>query len=83
MDQYELTEEAMQRLEECIPKRAEYALRKAYQRALTTSGKVMVAINGEILEVTAEGERRLIRKIDPPIPVKPGTKFRLNIKSSN
>ena len=69
-----LSEESMQRMEARIPELAGSAVKRAYLQALTTSGKVIEARNGQLIETTAEGTVRVIRSIDKPVAVTMGTK---------
>lgn len=72
-----LTEESMKVLEAGIPKLAEGAFQRAYYQALTTSGKVMQAVNGKLVETHADGTETVIRTIHSPVKVTMGAKFRL------
>lgn len=69
-----LTEETLQNLEAHIPELAESAIRKAYYQALTVEGKVIEARNGQLVEVSASGQVRILRTIAAPISVAIGTK---------
>ena len=69
-----LSEEAMQCMEARIPELAGHAVRRAYLQALTTSGKVVEARNGQLVETTVDGTVRVIRSIAKPVAVMPGTK---------
>ena len=69
-----LNEKAMQAMEALIPELAESALRQAYYQALTRSGKVLEAVNGKLVETSAEGGQRLIRNLPAPVAVTPGSK---------
>lgn len=69
-----LNEESMRCMEARIPELAGNAVRRAYLQALTTSGKVVEARNGQLIETTAEGSFRVIRSIAKPIAVTMGTK---------
>ena len=69
-----LSEQAMQVLEANIPKMASDAFTHAYLNALTQSGKVLQAINGQLVEMSVEGTVRVIRAIAPPIQVEMGAK---------
>ena len=64
----------MQRMEARIPELAGSAVKRAYLQALTTSGKVIEARAGQLIETTAEGTVRVIRHIAKPIPVALGAK---------
>lgn len=77
-----LTEESMTFLEAGIPKLAEGAFRQAYYQALTTSGKVMRAVNGKLVETYADGSETVIRAIQPPLKVTAGAKFKLKRRAA-
>ena len=68
------SEESMQRMEARIPELAGSAVKRAYLQALTTSGKVIEARNGQLIETTAEGTVRVIRSIAKPVAVTMGAK---------
>lgn len=72
-----LTEESMVVLEAGIPKLAEGAFLNAYYQALTTSGKVMRAVNGQLVETHADGTEKVIKAIHSPVKVTMGAKFQL------
>lgn len=69
-----LNEAALQRLEATIPELASGAIKQAYAQALTMHGRVIEAVNGQLLEITAEGHTRLLRTIAPPTQVEVGLK---------
>lgn len=70
-----LTEESMLSLEANIPKLARGAFERAYFDALTQSGKVMRAVNGQLVETYADGTEKVLRAIQAPIRVEIGTKL--------
>jgi hypothetical protein len=70
-----LSEQAMCTLEENIPKMAQAAFERARLNALTVSGKVLQVLNGQLVELSAEGDIRVIKDIQPSIKVKAGTKL--------
>lgn len=70
----QMSEESMQRMEARIPELAGSAARRAYLQALTISGKVIEARDGQLIETTAEGAVRVIRTIAKPIAVTMGAK---------
>lgn len=72
-----LSEQTMQAMESHIPELAGAAVKQAYYRALTVSGKVVEAVNGNLVETSAEGGQRLIRPLSAPVGVTPGSKRRL------
>jgi hypothetical protein len=69
-----LSEKSMQVMEARIPELASHAVHRAYYQALTTSGKVLEAVNGILVETTAEGEHKEIRRLALPTPVVPGSR---------
>ena len=73
-EERKLSEESMQRMEARIPELAGSAVKRAYLQALTTSGKVIEARNGQLIETTAEGTVRVIRSIAKPVAVTMGAK---------
>ena len=71
---FPMSEESMQRMEARIPELAGSAVKRAYLQALTTSGKVIEARGGQLIETTAEGTVRVIRSIAKPVAVTMGAK---------
>ena len=69
-----LSEASLQRLEASIPDLASGAVKQAYAQALTLHGRVIEAINGQLIEITAEGQTTFLRAIAPPTPVAIGLK---------
>ena len=69
-----MSEEAMQRVEAFIPVLAHIAVQRARWHALATSGKVVEARNGQLIESYADGPVRVIRTIAKPMAVAMGTK---------
>ena len=70
-----LSEQAMCTFEENIPKMAQAAFERARLNALTVSGKVLQVLNGQLVELSAEGDIRVIKDLQPSIKVKAGTKL--------
>ncbi len=77
-----LAEESMQFLEAGIPKLAEGAFQQAYYQALTTSGKVMRAVNGKLVETHADGSETVIRAIHRPYKATLGATFKLKRRAT-
>lgn len=71
---FQMSEESMQHLEAQIPELAGSAVKRAYLQALTTTGKVVEARNGQLVETNAEGTVRILRSIAKPFAVTIGTK---------
>lgn len=69
-----LNEKSMQIMEARIPELAGHAVKRAYYHALTTSGKVLEAVNGVLVETTVDGEHKEIRRLTAPTFVEPGSK---------
>lgn len=69
-----MSEESMLRMEAQIPELAGSAVKRDYLQALTTSGKVVEARNGQLIETTSEGAVRVIRSIAKPTAVPMGAK---------
>ena len=71
---FRMSEESMQHMEAQIPELAGTAVKRAYWQALTMTGKVLEARNGQLIETTAEGAVRVVRSIAKPMAVTLGTK---------
>ncbi|MDR3413631.1 MAG: hypothetical protein P4L87_22200 [Formivibrio sp.] len=69
-----LSEKAMQRMEKSIPELAGGAFKRAYHHALSTSGKVVEAANGKLVETSVDGTQRVIKSLPAPTPVQLGAK---------
>ena len=72
-----LTEESMSVLEAGIPKLAQGAFQRAHYQALTRSGKVVRAVNGQLVETFADGTETVMRTIHSPVRFTIGAKFKL------
>ena len=64
----------MQRMEALIPMLAHIAVQRARGHALATSGRVVEARDGQLIETAANGTVRVIRTIAKPMAVAVGTK---------
>jgi len=62
----------VQRLERHIPKLAATATMHAHRRALASGNTVLIAESGELREVSPDGTRRTIRKIEPSLKMRKG-----------
>ena len=69
-----MSEESMQNMEARIPSLAQIAVRQARRQALATSGKVLEARDGQLVEMAANATMRVLRHIAKPIPVALGAK---------
>jgi hypothetical protein len=78
----QLTEESMIVLEAGIPKLAQGAFQRAQYAALTSSGKVMRAVNGKLVETFADGTETVVRDLPSPVHATAGAKFKLKRRVS-
>jgi hypothetical protein len=69
-----LPESEMQAFEELIPELAQIAVKIAHNEALALGATVLEAINGELVETFANGERRFIKSLPAPYKVELGAK---------
>lgn len=69
-----LDEKTMRFLEEHIPELADAAVRQAYWQALASGSSVLECEGGVIYEVFPDGTRKIVKTIQPPIPVTVGQK---------
>lgn len=69
-----LNEQAMQRMERAIPELAGSAFKRAYQHALSSGGKVVEVVGGQLVETSADGSQRVLKTLPKPTQVVPGTK---------
>lgn len=69
----QLSEESMLTMESHIPELAACAVRRAYFQALTTRGKVIEAVDGKLIETSADGGLRVIGDLPAPVPVAEGS----------
>lgn len=72
-----LTEEVMSVLEAGIPKLAQGAFQRAQYQALMHTGKVVRAVNGQLVETFADGTETVMRTIHSPVKFTMGAKFKL------
>ena len=72
-----LTEKAIDYLEEHIPELAEVAFKQAYWAALASGSSVLVSENGSLVEVFPDGKRQVKKKLHSWIPVIRGQKLEI------
>jgi len=70
-------ERRIQDLEEKFPGASGCAFAAARERTLAACQSVLEAEQGVIYEVFPDGSRRIVKKIEPPTPVVPGTKINI------
>lgn len=68
-------EQRIEQLEAAFPLAAAAAFSKAYDEAIRAGHSVMVSEEGAIYEIFPDGQRKLIKKIDPPTRTRPGLKI--------
>ena len=73
----DLSEEALDYLEEHIPELAEAAFKQVYWAALASGSTVLMSENGNLVEVFPDGTRKIIKRLPPSTPVTPGQKLEL------
>ncbi len=66
------THEDFQQTEDDIPALAKRAVREAYAQALNSGQSVFKVEDGYLVEVSADGSRRLIRKLESSVSVEAG-----------
>ncbi|MGD0959496.1 MAG: hypothetical protein ABSB19_06790 [Methylomonas sp.] len=64
-----ISEESIEFLENHIPDIADAAFKQAYWQALATGSSVLVAEDGQIIEVFPDGGRKVIKQIAKPTKV--------------
>ncbi len=57
-------------LERKIPMLAELATKKAYLEALASGSTVMIARDGQLIEIFPDGTEKFFKEIDKPVIVK-------------
>ena len=65
-------EAATRYLEEHIPELADAAVRLAYWQALAAGSVVLVREDDDLVEVSPDGTRRVVRALPPALPVTVG-----------
>ncbi len=65
-----LSDKEIDFLENKIPILAEFATKQAFINALASGSSVMIARNGQLIEISADGTEKFIKEIDKPIKVK-------------
>jgi len=73
----DLSEKALDYLEEHIPDLAEVAFKQAYWAALASGSSVLISENGCLMEIFPDRERKFIKKLSPWAPVKRGQKVEI------
>jgi hypothetical protein len=72
-----LGEDAIQHLEEHMPELFAAAVTQAYWAALAEGHNVVQREGNDLVEVSPDGTRRVIKPLPPLIPVEPGTRRKL------
>lgn len=73
----DINEEMMCFLEGSITEIADAAATTAYWHALASGGTVLEARDGNLVEVLPDGHRRILRSLEPSMPVRAGEKVRI------
>ncbi len=72
-----LDDEAIDYLEQFIPELAAIATRQAYLQALASGESVLIAENGQLIEVFPNGTKKVIKQLEPPVHIAVGSKFEI------
>ena len=70
-----LDDEAIDYLEQFIPELAAIATRQAYLQALASGQNVLIAENGQLVEVSPNGTKKFIKQLEPRTTIPIGSKF--------
>lgn len=73
----DLSEKALDYLEEHIPELAEVAFKQAYWAALASGSSVLMSENGSLVEVFPDGNRKFLKKLPSWTPVTRGQKLKI------
>ena len=65
-----LSDDAVDYLEQQIPELAVIATRHAYWQSLASGDSVLIAENGQIIEVKPDGTRTYVKTVDKPKAIK-------------
>ncbi len=69
----ELSEQAIDYIEQHLPELMATATKQAYWQTLQSGNSVLIAENGKLLRVQPDGTSEFIEDIEPPIKVKKGS----------
>jgi hypothetical protein len=72
-----MSENELDKLEAEFPSRASAAFAAAREKALNAGFSVLHSENGVLVEVFPDGRRIERGRVEPPLQVPPGTRFRL------
>ena len=64
-----LSDKEIDYLEQQIPLLAEGALQQAFWQTLASGDKVLIAENGQLIEISPDGSRKVVKEIAKPIKV--------------
>ena len=72
-----MSDDEIQEMESQFPALSGIAFAEARKRVLASGQSVMQSQGGVLYEVFPDGRQIPVKKIEPPIPVEPGTIFNL------
>lgn len=61
-----LNEEELNYLEQQIPILAETAIQQAFWQTLASGDNVIIAENGQLIEISPDGSRKVLKEIEKP-----------------
>lgn len=70
-----MSDSDIQVLESQFPAVSGHAFAEARKRVLASGQSVLQTEDGVVLRVFPDGRREVVKKIEPPTPVKPGTVY--------
>lgn len=73
----ELSEKAVNFLENHIPELADPAFKQAYWAALASGSSVLLNENGNLVEIFPDGKRKFIKHLPPSVQVTRGQRIQI------
>jgi hypothetical protein len=71
----ELSEQAIDYIEQHLPELMATATKQAYWQTLASGHSVLIAENGKLLRVKPDGTKEFIEDLEPPIKVEKGSRM--------
>ncbi|TAF94628.1 MAG: hypothetical protein EAZ46_09905 [Runella sp.] len=69
-------------LEQHIPEMAVIATKQAYWQALGAGNTVLITENDQLVEVSPDGSRKIIRAVEPRTKAMIGQKIEINLRAN-
>lgn len=71
------SEEQMREIDERIPELGQQAGRKAFAKARALGQSVTVRLDGDLVEIQPNGQRKVLKKLPPKVAVERGKRIKL------